>query len=545
MSTTQENLEIQKLKQIHQKTVKIFGPPGTGKTYTLIEKVLKGHIKRGVNPNNIAFISFTNKAVNTAKDRALAAFPQYTEKDFSRFKTLHKYCRRYFQEEVFDTKNCLIDFALQEKFIKHSDNRLNDDEFVYKDWSLGIYDKARNMMKDPVEVYKLESYKKDSIDVFVRKVSTYEHYKQSGGERSFIDFTDMIERAINEVSFPPLEVLILDEAQDFTPLQWSVIYKIVDNTRRVYLAGDDDQAIYKWNGSDPKYFTTYFPGRKVVLHKTRRFNQAIYDFSQIVRRGILDSVEKKFETVNKEQGYVKRYLSFMEIPFNELNGTWYILGRVSKVVNELRMSAKAAGLYFSDNKGNKSFDQRQWLAIKAWTRIANGKSIDKKMAENLYKYIRDIESASYRTEKFWINEPDYNKYDYIKLVEWCGLRISEEQKTKEWWWVLRRNFHPRQKINFIRLLKRYGQDQLDSPPQIIIDTIHSVKGGEADHVIVSAKNDYASDFNRKNKQDKIDELKVYYTGFTRAKKTLHLLSSDYHYNYPVGKDYLVYLQEKK
>ena len=90
-----------------------------------------------------------------------------------------------------------------------------------------------------------------------------------------------------------------------------------------------------------------------------------------------------------------------------------------------------------------------------------------------------------------------------------------------------------------------GQDQLDSPPQIIIDTIHSVKGGEADHVIVSSKNDYASDFNRKNKQDKIDELKVYYTGFTRAKKTLHLLSSDNQYNYPVGKDYLVYLQEKK
>lgn len=434
---------------------------------------------------------------------------------------------------------------MQEKFIKQSDNRLNDDDFVYKDWSLGIYDKARNMMRDPVEVYKLEPYKKDSIDVFVRKVSTYEHYKQSGGERSFIDFTDMIERAINEVSFPPLEILILDEAQDFTPLQWSVIYKIVNNTRRVYLAGDDDQAIYKWNGSDPKYFTTYFPGRKVVLHKTRRFNQAIYDFSQIVRRGILDSVEKKFETVNKEQGYVKRYLSFMEIPFNELNGTWYILGRVSKVVNELRMSAKAAGLYFSDNKGNKSFDQRQWAAIKAWTRIANGKTIDKKMAENLYKYVRDIESASYRSEKFWINEPEYNKYDYTKLVEWCGLTVTEEQKTKEWWWILRRNFHPRQKINFIRLLKRYGQDQLDNLPQIIIDTIHSVKGGEADHVIVSSKNDYASDFNRKNKQDKIDELKVYYTGFTRAKKTLHLLSSDYRYNYPVGKDYLVYLQEKK
>ena len=31
---------------------------------------------------DIAFISFTNKAVNTAQDRALAAFPKYTEDDF-------------------------------------------------------------------------------------------------------------------------------------------------------------------------------------------------------------------------------------------------------------------------------------------------------------------------------------------------------------------------------------------------------------------------------------------------------------------------------
>ena len=124
------------------------------------------------------------------------------------------------------------------------------------------------MKMKPALVYELECFKdyfpfeykylskKDNLDVFLRKIDTYEHYKKD----SFIDFTDMIERAIDEVDFPPLEVLILDEAQDFTPLQWSVIYKMVDKVKRIYLAGDDDQGIYKWNGADPKYFTTYFPG---------------------------------------------------------------------------------------------------------------------------------------------------------------------------------------------------------------------------------------------------------------------------------------------
>ena len=38
-----------------------------------------------------------------------------------RFKTLHKYCRRYFKEEVFDPKNCMLDYAMEAKIIKTSE----------------------------------------------------------------------------------------------------------------------------------------------------------------------------------------------------------------------------------------------------------------------------------------------------------------------------------------------------------------------------------------------------------------------------------------
>ena len=55
-------------------------------------------------------------------------------------------------------------------------------------------------------------------------------------------------------------------------------------------------------------------GRKVKLRKTRRFGEAIHKFSQIIRRGILDSEEKEY-LPSKEKGYVKSYLNFREIPF--------------------------------------------------------------------------------------------------------------------------------------------------------------------------------------------------------------------------------------
>ena len=46
----------------------------------------------------------------------------------------------------------------------------------------------------------------------------------------------------------------------------------------------------------------------------------------------------------------------------------------------------------------------------------------------------------------------------------------------------------------------------------------------------------------KTRMKNLMRKKVWYTGVTRAKDSLHLLSTDYKYNYPIGQDYLVYVQ---
>jgi len=535
---------LEHLNSIRMKTIKYYGPPGTGKTNTLVQEILTKHLAEGVNPQDIAFISFTNKAVNTAMARALKAFPQYTIKDFQRFKTLHKYCKKYFTLEVFDPQRCMIDFALESKIIKSSDNRLDDDSFVYTDWSLHIYDKARNMMQPVEEVYRKETYKKESLHLLLRKVDAYNKYKKEG-ETKYMDFTDMIERTVDEVNFPPLEVLILDEAQDFTPLQWSVVYKMADNANKIYLAGDDDQAIYRWNGSEYKFFTTYFPGEKRVLTQTRRFGKEIHRFSQIVRQGILDSEDKQFLPNQDIIDSVQGYRAFNDVKFDKYSGSWYLLGRISITVNELRMMAKTKGLYFMDNKGNKSFTNNKWKAIKTWKKLCNAEKINREEAQNFYKYTRYVAKDLYRKKEFWDEQDKFNLYSFDDLKSWCGLTIKDELKGQDWSHILKRNITPTEVTYINILLQKYGEYQLDQEPNMIIDTVHSVKGGEADNVLVYFKADYASQYQNKTVQEKMDEKRVVYVAVTRAKYSLHLLSSDHKYNYPIGEDYLKYLKEKR
>ena len=70
----------------------IFGPPGTGKTHTLIGRV-EDALEQGVHPSRIGFTSYSRKAITEARERVCARF-QMEEKDFPNMRTLHSWAFR-------------------------------------------------------------------------------------------------------------------------------------------------------------------------------------------------------------------------------------------------------------------------------------------------------------------------------------------------------------------------------------------------------------------------------------------------------------------
>ena len=55
----------------------------------------------------------------------------------------------------------------------------------------------------------------------------------------------MLEQFINQNLSPNLDVLFIDEAQDLSPLQWRMVRRLWNKAAKTYIAGDDDQAIFK------------------------------------------------------------------------------------------------------------------------------------------------------------------------------------------------------------------------------------------------------------------------------------------------------------
>ena len=169
----------------------VLGPPGTGKTTTLLNEVDK-YLKE-TNPNRIGYFSFTQKAAYEARNRAMSKF-NYSEDDLPYFRTLHSLAFRQLgiKKENVMQKRHYEDLGKKMNMIVDYNEYDNEHTglFTTKSDLLRITQLAQLRGISPEQQYNLKEHTQDITESELKRFSNeLSRYKK---EYNLIDFTDMI-----------------------------------------------------------------------------------------------------------------------------------------------------------------------------------------------------------------------------------------------------------------------------------------------------------------------------------------------------------------
>jgi superfamily I DNA/RNA helicase len=382
-------------------------------------------------------------------------------------------------------------------------------------------------------------------------------YKRENG---LLDFTDLIETCLHDVAVAPHapSVIFADEAQDLNRMQLSLVRKWGERANYFIVAGDDDQTIYSFTGATPEAFLDpdIPDDHKIVLKQSYRVPRAVHRLAEeMIRRvtrrqpkeylprpedGALDRFSrdgyKRTEIAivpdamkQVEQGKTVMFLascSYMlrpliqvlrkqgvpfHNPYRKSNGFW----------NPLRTAkpGSTANRIVSLLVGHPDFGEghRQWSMgdVALWAEWLQAKGV---LRHGVKADLRSYDIAQPATIERLndIFEPDaldslMGAWDhgYRELLEWWRSRVTADVGAR---------------VQFpAEIAAKRGALSLLEVPQVMVGTIHSVKGGQADVVYLfpDLSPAGAAQYARSGAaRDSV--IRQFYVGVTRTREKLYL-----------------------
>ncbi len=384
----------------------------------------------------------------------------------------------------------------------------------------------------------------------------WQQYKDAHG---LLDFTDLIETALRDIPLAPKcpSVIFADEAQDLNRMQLTLIRKWGERVNYFILAADDDQAIMTFTGASPDaVLDPEIPeDHKIILKQSYRVPRAVHAAADRLIRQVTRRQEKpylprpadgvctyasgtwrspeywilKTALEHLERGQRVMFLascSYMlrpviqvlrkngipfHNPYRKSNGFWNPLriGRRGSAASRI-LALLVAHPGFGEG-------QRPWTGadLALWAEWLHSRGILKHGSKKKLQ-AADLEQTVTIETLDDLFEPGALEEllacfegDYRKLLRWWRQHLTTEFQ--------RRVEFPAE-IGAAR-----GPQALLAKPQVIVGTIHSVKGGEADVVFLFPDLSQAGDAAYQRFGPPRDAvIRTFYVGMTRAREVLYI-----------------------
>jgi DNA helicase-2/ATP-dependent DNA helicase PcrA len=376
-------------------------------------------------------------------------------------------------------------------------------------------------------------------------------------ERRLLDFADLIEISLFDIAAAPgnPSVIFADEAQDLNVMQLSLIRKWGELAQYSVLAFDDDQTIHSFMGARPEAILDVDvpDDHKVILRQSYRVPRAIHE----VANGLVHRLSRRQDKVHfprNATGEVHRITGTYKSPeyailssamkHLERGQTIMLLASCSymlrPLIQVLRKHAiqfhnpyrKYNGLWNPLRIGPNSTMRRLLTLLLAHPQYGEGQRqwthCDVRLwAEYLPDGIlkpgaKDLLAAAGAREPVTVErlaeilEPE-------PLASLLGAFESSWRALLEWWRA-RIGTEYRNRVQFpASVVERHGTAALVEQPKVIVGTIHSVKGGEADVVYLFPDLSHAAaDRYQIAGPPRDSVIRVFYVGATRAREMLYI-----------------------
>jgi DNA helicase-2/ATP-dependent DNA helicase PcrA len=324
----------------------ILAGAGSGKTRVITSRIAWLIREKGVAPESILAVTFTNKAASEMAER-VDRLLDHSSLAKPLLCTFHSFCVRILRRDIEALKvggvGLTRDFAIydendQQAIVKQIMKRMGlDTKQLTPRTVLGRISWAKSHMVDPQEYY-LSSKDPNSE----RIAHIFKGYQAELRKCNALDFDDLLLEAVRllKVSTEAREryqrryrYLLIDEYQDTNRPQYELMKLLAGERKNVCAVGDEDQSIYSWRGADIRNILEFekdFPNARIVrLEQNYRSTQIILEAAGAVVANNLQRKGKKLWT-DRQGGSL---IGYYEAPDGE-NEALFIADRIQTFLRQ-------------------------------------------------------------------------------------------------------------------------------------------------------------------------------------------------------------------